>query len=80
MKPTPCSPERITTQDLLLARWHGVDVRGKQFWANPDISPSFLGLKSLKPFISKELIARISEPVIYFSAAVATFLYLWLRR
>ena len=27
--------------------------------------PSFLGLKSLKPFISKELTARIFKPIVY---------------
>lgn len=27
--------------------------------------PSFIGIKALKPFISKELIARVSEPIVY---------------
>lgn len=36
MKPTPCSSERVTTQSLLLAGWHGVYTNGKQFWAHPD--------------------------------------------
>jgi hypothetical protein len=36
MKPTPCSSERITSNELLLAGWHGVYTGNKQFWAHPD--------------------------------------------
>lgn len=42
MKPTPCRPERITTQTLLLEGWHGVYTGDKQFWAHTDISPNLV--------------------------------------
>lgn len=42
MKPTQCSPERITTPTLLLEGWHGVYTGDKQFWAHPDISPNLV--------------------------------------